>query len=131
MNRWLLIRVIALRRALAKERRYSLALERQLEGERCRNQAREDTLLNMVPHSRGLYGAMVREARATPAEPLRRQATRPIPRLNPWANLTEEERAEWPLYKADADPDGEHEEATRREFLQLIEFRRQQGEEIM
>lgn len=132
MNRWLLIRVIALRRALAKERRYSLSLERQLEGERWRNQAREDELLTVPMRYLRFLGVATREGPAQPRDPLRRQLERPpVPQASGFAALTDEERAEWQIYKADADPDGTNERAVRREFLQMIEFRRQDNVEIM
>lgn len=113
-------------------RRYAKALERQLEGERWRNQAREDELLTVPMRYLGMYGVATREGPAQPRDPLRRQIQKPRTRqVDAWASLTDEERAEWPLYKADADPDGQNDAAVKREFLQMIEFRRQAGEEIM
>lgn len=63
--------------------------------------------------------------------PLRRrieQPRRPVAQSNPWAALTDDERAEWPIYFADADPSGEREHAVRKEFLEMIAFRRQQND---
>lgn len=113
-------------------KRYALSLEAQLEGEKARNQEREDTLLNIVPHTLGVFGPRVRDGRARSVVPPRRQATQRRVAADPWALLTEEERAEWPTYLADADPDGTNIPAIRREFLQMIETRRQEeGTEIM
>lgn len=133
MSRWLLIRLITTRRALATERKYSRALEAQLEAERWRNQAREDELLTVPMRYLRFLGVATREGPAQPRDPLRRQVERPrdVSRSNGWANLTEDELAEWSVYKSDADPDGTHEATVRREFLEMIEFRRQQNEEIM
>jgi hypothetical protein len=113
-------------------KRYALALEAQLEGEKARNQEREDTLLNIVPHALGVFGPRVRDGRAQPLAPLRRQINQRKSPVDPWQLLTEEERAEWPTYLADADPDGVNVPAVRREFLQMIQTRRQEeGVEIM
>lgn len=123
---WLLLRLLYWRR-------YALALERQLEGEKLRNRAREDELITVPMRYLGMYGVATREGPAQPRDPLRRQVQRPRPvAASGWNALTDEERAEWPLFKADADPDGQNEAATRREFLQMIELRRQGiGDEIM
>lgn len=140
MKRWLLIRLNAMRRArnrarreLKAERQYALALESQLEGEKARNQGREDTLLNIVPHALGVFGPRVRDNRARPIVPLREQiGQRRKSPADPWELLTEEERAEWSMYLADADPNGTNVPAVRREFLQMIQTRRQEeGFEIM
>lgn len=137
---WLLLRLFIrtrrernhLRQALRAEQAYSLALESQLEGERWRNQSREDELLTVPMRSLGMYGVATRSAPAPPRDPLRRQINRSISKADPWAMLTDEERAEWPLYQADADPDGTHTAAVRREFLQMIEMRRSENDtEIM
>jgi hypothetical protein len=114
-------------------KRYALALERQLEGERWRNQAREDEMITVPMRMAGLYGVATREGPAQPRDPLRRQIQRPpVQAANPWELLTEEERAEWPTYLADADPNGTNVPAARREFLQMVQMRRQEeGAEIM
>lgn len=113
-------------------KRYALQLESLLEGEKARNQEREDTLLNIVPHSLGVFGPRVRDGRARPTTPLRRQVGQRKSPADPWSLLTEDERAEWPMYLADADPDGTNVPAVRREFLQMIETRRrEEGVEIM
>lgn len=108
-------------------KRYALSLESQLEGEKVRNQEREDTLLNIVPHALGVFGPRVRDGRARPITPPRRQAARQrLAPSDPWTLLTEEERAEWPMYLADAAPDGTNVPRVRREFLEMIEMRRQE-----
>lgn len=113
-------------------KRYALQLESQLEGEKARNQEREDTLLNMIPHSLGVFGPRVRDGRAQPIAPLRRQMGRRRSPADPWSLLTEEERSEWPMYLADADPDGKNVPRVRREFLEMIQMRRQEeGIEVM
>mgnify|MGYP001564395924 CR=1 FL=1 len=113
-------------------KRYALALESQLEGEKARNQEREDTLLNIIPHSLNVFGPRVRDGRANPVTSLRRQIGQRKSPVDPWALLTEEERAEWPMYLADADPNGTNVPAVRREFLQMIEMRRHdEGVEVM
>lgn len=134
MKRWLWVRLLRTRRALQQERRYSRALEARLEGERWRNQAREDELITVPMRMLGMYGVATRESPAPQQEPLRRQAMRQprsVPSVSPWSALTDEERAEWPLYLADADPDGVRVNQVRQEFLQMIEFRRQSNQEIM
>lgn len=123
---WLLLRLLYWRS-------YALALERQLEGEKLRNRAREDELITIPMRIMGLYGVATREGPAQPRDPLRRQMQRPRPvAASGWEALTDEERAEWPLFKADTDRDGTNVETARREFLQMIEFRRQGNDaEIM
>lgn len=115
-------------------KRYALALESQLEGEKVRNQEREDTLLNMIPHILGVFGPRVRDGRAQPVAPLRRQVGQRKSPVDPWALLTEEEQAEWPTYWAlvkETEPNA-NERTIRREFEQMIQVRRQEeGVEIM
>lgn len=115
-------------------KQYALALESQLEGEKARNQEREDTLLNMFPFSLNLFGPRVRDGRAQPVTPLRREIGRRRSPVDPWALLTEEERAEWPTYLAlvrESEPNA-NERAVRREFEQMVQMRRQEeGVDIM
>jgi len=139
MNRWFLVRLNAMRRArnkarkeLQAERKYALALEAQLEGEKARNQEREDTLTNIVPHVLGVFGPRVRDGRAQPIVPPRRKIGQRLSPADPWSLLTEEERAEFQTYLADADPSGTNVSTVRREFLQMIEMRRrEEGIDVM
>lgn len=136
MRVWLVALLVRARFGLYRERRYSRALEAQLEGEKQRNQSREDELLTVPMRMLGMYGVATREAPAPQQEPLRRQTLRQrrvIPQSGGWSSLTEEERAEWPFYLADADPDGIRVNEVRREFMQMIEHRRaaESGGEIM
>lgn len=124
----LFLLLIGTRVALARERKYSRALEAQLEGEKQRNQGREDELITIGMRVQGLYGVATREHPAPPREPLRRQIERPVAKPDAWATLTDDERREWPVFKADADPDGTNTTRARREFLQMIEFRRGEQE---
>lgn len=127
--------LVSARVALFHERRYSRALEAQLEGEKIRNQAREDELITVPMRMLGMYGVATREGPAPLVQPLRRQAARQhrqVTQSSPWAMLTDDERAEWPLYLADVDPDGVRVQQVRQEFLQMIEQRRvTEGGEIM
>jgi hypothetical protein len=119
--------LVSARVALFRERRYSRALESQLEGEKARNQSREDELITVPMRMLGLYGVATREGPAPQVQPLRRQTarrSRQVAQASPWAMLTDNERAEWPLYLADADPDGLRVQQVKREFLQMIEQRR-------
>ena len=126
---WLLIQTLASR---SYWKRYALRLEEQLEGEKARNQEREDFLLNAIPLALGVWAPRVREGRARPVTPLRREVNRRTPPVDSWAMLTEEERAEWPLYQADADPNQVNIPATKQEFLQMVLMRRQEeGTEVM
>lgn len=129
----LFLLLISARVALFRERRYSRALEAQLEGEKSRNQSREDELLTVPMRYLGMYGVATREGRAVPIEPLRRQVTQRPLKVGGWANLTDDERAEWPLYLADVNPDDNHVQQTKREFIEFIHARRIQesGGEIM
>lgn len=131
----LFLMLISARVALSRERRYSRALEAQLEGEKARNVAREDELLTVPMRMLGMYGVATREGRATPIEPLRSQVTRKrtTVQASGWASLTDDERAEWPLYLADVNPDDNHVQQTKREFIEFIRQRRLQesGGEIM
>lgn len=128
MKRWLLLQfaIRSYRRRLKAERRYSRALEAQLEGERARNLAREDELASVPMRMVGAPGLLPRTGRATPVESLRRSVERKRPVVrDAWSMLTEDERAEYPLYAADADPNGLHEQATKQEFIQMVIARRE------
>lgn len=125
--------LVSARVALYRERRYTRALEAQLEGEKDRNRAREDEMMTVPMRMLGMYGVATREGPAQPREPLRRQIQqRTRTRTDPWAMLSDDERREWQLFKADADPDGTNTAAVKREFLEMIEYRRANGDaEIM
>lgn len=133
MKRWLLVRLLRNRHALRRERRYSRALEAQLEGEKYRNRAREDELITVPMRMQGMYGVATREGPARPIEPLRRQVQRKrsIPSVDGWAMLTDEERAEYQMYRADINPLPEQETSVKREFLEMVRLRRMANEEIM
>lgn len=137
MKRFSLLSALLIRARLALfvERRYSRSLEAQLEGEKQRNQTREDELASSGLRLAGLYGLAPRDSPAQPRESLRRQSGRQstrnrIVQADPWANLTEEEAMEWPSYQQDALDHNVDLPTARREFIQTIEMRRA-GEEVM
>lgn len=124
---WILLRLLYWRR-------YALRLEAQLEGEKARNQSREDELLTVPMRYLGMYGVATREGPAQPRVPLGRQLERhnSMPRASAWSTLTDDERAEWVIYKTDTDYAGVPEQQARKEFLQMLEIRRAQNDaEIM
>lgn len=106
-------------------RRYAKSLERQLEGERWRNQSREDELLTVPMRYLGMYGVATRVGRAQQVEPLSRIAERKrtVPQVSAWASLSDEERSEWAIYREDTDAAGVPEQQAKREFLQMLEMR--------
>lgn len=130
---WAFLRLMRANRKARYWKKYALSLERQLEGERWRNQSREDELLTVPMRYLGMFGVATREAPAQPREPLRRQAqrTRTVPTSDPWSTLTDEERAEWKMWREDVNPTPEQEAGAKREFMEMVRLRRMGNEEIM
>lgn len=125
----LFLLLVSSRFALYRERQYSRALEAQLEGERQRNQAREDELMTVPMRMAGVIGLATRTSRAMPIEPLRRQAQRRPPTVrDAWSMLTEDERAEWLPWSTDIEntegPMGDKRKSYQREFADMIIARR-------
>lgn len=125
----LFLMLIGARFALHRERKYSRALEAQLEGERLRNQAREDELSTIPMRMAGVTGLAPRTGRARLVEPLRETIERKPPRArDAWSMLTEDERSEWPSWSADIEsvegPMGDRRKAYQREFADMVFARR-------
>lgn len=114
-------------------RRYAKSLERQLEGERWRNQNREDQLLTVPMRYLGMYGVAEREGPARPMDTLRRRAQRrpAVPTNDAWSTLTDDERLEWQSWSADVDPTPDQVVAAKREFLEMIRQRKFEQQEMM
>lgn len=97
MRHFLIADNLRLRLALRRERRLTARLEQQLEGERSRNQSREDALNTAYLQMMGLFGIPPRNGPALPRPTLAQQVERQhqIAHAEPFDLLTKFEQDEF------------------------------------